>query len=207
VRIVLLGPQGSGKGTHAELLSQRIQAEHIAMGDIVRAEIRLGTPLGESLRQYNDRGELVPDELILRLIRPVLRANTHWILDGFPRDTAQARALDDVLREEKCPLDRVVALEIREEPLLERLANRRQSESTGAVYNLVSYPPPPHDVGPFVRRTDDAPEKIRRRLELYRNVTEPLKQYYDEQGLLVRVDADGSIDEVQERILRALELD
>jgi adenylate kinase len=207
VRIVLLGPQGSGKGTQAKLLSKPIGAQHIAMGDIVRAEIRRGTPLGESLRQYNDRGELVPDDIILRLIRPVLQAKTNWILDGFPRDTAQARALDDVLREEECPLDRVVALEMREAPLLERLAARRQSESTGAVYNLVTYRPPPDDPGPFVSRADDAPDKIRRRLELYHAVTEPLKQYYDAQGLLTPVDADGSIDDVHERVLRALGLE
>jgi adenylate kinase len=176
------------------------------MGDIVRREIASGSPLGESLRQYNDRGELVPDEIIMQLIRPILRNKTNWILDGFPRDEAQARALEDVLRDENRPLDKVVALEIPDEVLTERLAARRQSESTGEVYNLVHNPPPPDDPGPFFTRADDAPEKIRRRLELYHAVTEPLKQYYEGQDLLSRVDASGSINEVRDRVIQALGL-
>jgi adenylate kinase len=204
LRIILLGPQGSGKGTQAELLSQRIHAQHIAMGDIVRSEIGSGSPLGESLRQYNDRGELVPDETILQLIRPRLREGPEWILDGFPRDREQARALDGVLRGEDCPIDKVVALEIPEVAISERLAARRQSKSTGAVYNLVHNPPPPDDPGPFLSRADDAPDKIQRRLELYHALTEPLKQFYEGQGLLALVDANGTIDEVRDRIFRAL---
>jgi adenylate kinase len=176
------------------------------MGDIVRREIRSGSPLGETLRQYSDRGELVPDDTILQLVGPIVRANDKWILDGFPRDLAQARALDDLLRDEHLPLDQVVALEIPEEPLTERLAGRRQSESTGAIYHLVHNPPPPDDPGPFVRRADDAPEGIRRRLELYHAVTEPLKQYYDAQELLTRVDANGPIGEVRDRLFAALGL-
>jgi adenylate kinase len=176
------------------------------MGDIVRNEIASGSALGESLRQYSDRGELVPDEIVMQLIRPILRDKTNWILDGFPRDEAQARALEDVLRDENRPLDKVVALEIPDEVLTERLAARRQSKSTGEVYNLVHNPPPPSDPGPFFSRADDAPEKIRRRLELYHTVTEPLRQYYADRGLLVPVDATGSIDEVRDRVFRALGL-
>lgn len=176
------------------------------MGDIIRREIRLGSPLGETLRQYSDRGELVPDETVLELVGPILRTNDNWILDGFPRDLAQARALDTFLQDDHHPLDRVVALEIPEEPLTERLAGRVQSESTGATYHLVHNPPPPEDPGPFVQRADDAPEGIRRRLELYHSVTEPLKKHYDDQGLLTHVDADGSIDEVRDRVSAALGL-
>jgi adenylate kinase len=186
------------------LLSSRIQARHVSTGDIVRGEIHSGGPLGESLRRYNDRGELVPDEVMLQLIRPILRETPDWILDGFPRDIAQARALDSVLREEKRQLDRVVSLEIPDQALAERLAGRRQSESTGSVYNVILNPPPPNDPGPFVTRADDAPARIRRRLELYHTVTEPLKQYYAQQGLLVPVDANGSIDQVRDRVFQAL---
>ena len=174
------------------------------MGDIVRGEIRSGSSLGATLRQYNDRGELVPDETILELVGPILHATENWILDGFPRDLAQARALDTFLQDGHHPLDRVVALEIPEEPLTERLAGRVQSESTGATYHLVHNPPPPDDPGPFVQRADDAPEGIRRRLELYHRVTEPLKQHYDDQGLLTHVDANGSIDEVRDRVFATL---
>jgi adenylate kinase len=176
------------------------------MGDIVRREIASGSPLGETLRQYNDRGELVPDDTILELVGPILRANDHWILDGFPRDLAQARALDTFLQNEHHPLRRVVALDIPEEPLIERLAGRRRSESTGATYHLVHNPPPVDDPGPFVQRADDAPEGIQRRLELYHSVTEPLKQHYDDQGLLTHVDANGTIDEVRDRVWAALGL-
>jgi adenylate kinase len=176
------------------------------MGDIVRGEIRSGSPLGKTLRRYNDRGELVPDETVLELVGPILRANDSWILDGFPRDLAQARALDTLLQNEHRPLDMVVALEIPEEPLTERLAGRRQSESTGSIYHLVHNPPPPEDPGPFVQRADDDPAGIRRRLELYHTVTEPLKQHYDAQGLLTHVDADGTIDQVRDRLFAALGL-
>ncbi len=176
------------------------------MGDIIRREIRAGSPLGETLRQYNDRGELVPDDTILELVGPILRANDNWILDGFPRDLAQARALDAFLQDEHHPLDRLVALEIPEEPLTERLAGRVQSEGTGATYHLIHNPPPPEDPGPFVQRADDAPKGIRRRLELYHKLTEPLKQHYEDQGLIAHVDANGSIDEVRDRVFTALGL-
>lgn len=206
MRIVLLGPQGAGKGTQAELLSQRMKARHVATGDIIRQEIRTGSELGRVLRAYNDRGELVPDELMLQLIRPVLWEVHDWILDGFPRDTVQARALDDLLRQEGWPLDRAVALEMPDDAVAERLAGRRQSESTGAVYHLIHNPPPASDPGPFVVRADDAPEGIRRRLALYHEATEPLKTYYEDQGLLARVDAHGEIDQVRDRVFAALGL-
>lgn len=148
----------------------------------------------------------MPDDMILRLVAPVLRANECWILDGFPRDLGQARALDELLKDEDRPIDRVIALDIPEEPLIERLAGRRQSESTGATYHLVHNPPPVDDPGPFVQRADDAPEGIRRRLELYHSVTEPLKQHYNDQGLLTHVDANGTIDEVRNRVWDALDL-
>jgi adenylate kinase len=202
----VLGPQGSGKGTQAEFLSQRLQAPHVSMGDIVRREIGSGSVLGDTLRQYNDRGELVPDDTILELVSPILRANDHWILDGFPRDLAQARALDTFLQNGHQPLDRVVTLDVPEEPLIERLAGRRQSKSTGATYHLVHNPPPADDPGPFVQRADDAPAGVQRRLELYHSMTEPLKQHYDQQGLLTHVDANGSIDEVRNRVFAALGL-
>jgi adenylate kinase len=176
------------------------------MGDIVRREIGSGSAQGETLRQYNDRGELVPDDTILELASPILRANDNWILDGFPRDLAQARALDTFLQNGRLPLDRVVALDIPEESLIERLAGRRQSASTGETYHLVHNPPPAGDIGPFIQRADDEPAGIQRRLELYHSMTEPLKQHYDQQGLLTHVDANGSIDEVRDRVFAALGL-
>ncbi len=204
LRVILLGPQGSGKGTQADLLSARTKARHIAMGKIVREEISSGSALGGTLHQYADRGELVPDAIILALIRPLLAQCTDWVLDGFPRDLAQARALDDVLHEENCPLDRVVALELPDSAVLARLSGRRESAATGEVYHLLYNPPPPGDPGPFVVRTDDEPHAIKRRLELYHTATEPLKEYYKAQGLLIEIDAQGSIEDVRHRLFAAL---
>jgi adenylate kinase len=204
MRIVLLGPQGSGKGTQAERLSALTGAHHICIGDLVREEISAGTPLGREIRHYNDRGELVPDDVIVALVRPILQATHDWILDGFPRDLEQAHALDALLREEGLTLDRVVALEVPDAVLIERLAGRRRSESTGANYHLLYHPPPPTDPGPFVQRVDDTPDKIRHRLTIYHAVTEPLKQYYEQRGLLVHVDAGGSIAEVTDALLAVL---
>ncbi|ABG05078.1 Adenylate kinase [Rubrobacter xylanophilus DSM 9941] len=204
MRIILLGPQGAGKGTQAARLSERTGARHISTGDLVRAEIKAGTELGRKVQEYNDRGELVPDEIIVEMAKPHLREAGSWILDGFPRTEAQARALDEALEELGVGLDRVVALEAPDEVLVRRLSGRRQSEATGRIYHLEHDPPPPDDPGPFVQRKDDTEEAIRRRLRLYHEQTEPLKGYYAERGLLATVDATRSIEEVTEELLRVL---
>ncbi len=204
MRIIMLGPQGSGKGTQAERLAAATGGHHISTGDLVRAEIRAGTPLGRSIKAYNDHGELVPDELIVALTTAALASETNWILDGFPRTLAQAQTLDEVLATAGVALDRVILLEAPDDLLVERLAGRRQSVSTGRVYHILYDPPPPDDPGPFVQRSDDHPDVIRHRLDIYHAATEPLKRYYERRGLLLAVDASGPIDEVAATILRAL---
>lgn len=204
MRIILLGPQGAGKGTQAARLAERTGAKHISTGDLVRAEIKAGTELGRKVQEYNDRGELVPDEIIVEMAKPHLREAESWILDGFPRTEAQARALDEALEELGVSLDKVVALEAPDEVLIQRLSGRRQSEATGRIYHVEHDPPPPDDPGPFVQRKDDTEEAIRRRLRIYHEQTEPLKGYYAERGLLATVDATRGIDEVTEEILRVL---
>ncbi|MEW6637840.1 MAG: adenylate kinase [Actinomycetota bacterium] len=207
MRIILLGPQGAGKGTQAGRLAGRTGARHIATGDLVRAEIKAGTELGRKVQEYNDRGELVPDEIIVEMAKPHLRDADGWILDGFPRNEAQARALDEALEEIGARLDGVVALEAPDEVLIKRLSGRRQSEATGRIYHL-EYDPPPEDPeedpGPFVQRKDDTEEAIRRRLEIYHEQTEPLKDYYAGRGLLKTVDATQQIPKVTEDILASL---
>ena len=203
MRILLLGPPGSGKGTQAQRLAAMTGARHISTGDLVRAEIEAGTELGRRIKDYNDRGELVPDEMILGLVRPYLTTGS-WILDGFPRDEAQARALDVMLNELGVDLDRVVMLVAPDDALITRLLGRVQSVATGKTYHVTYDPPPADDPGPFVRRADDTPEDVRRRLEIYHAQTEPLQAYYAGRGLLTQVDARGPIDALTEAILRAL---
>lgn len=206
MKIILLGPQGAGKGTQAQRIAKKAGAKHISTGDIVRAEIGSGSELGRKVQEYNDRGELVPDEIIVEMAKPYLKDADSWILDGFPRNEAQAKALDAALEQLGVRLDAVVALEAPDEALVKRLSGRRQSESTGNIYHI-EYDPPPEDgddPGPFVQRKDDAEGAIRRRLEIYHEQTEPLKDYYARRGLLATIDAEQSIPEVTENILAAV---
>ena len=204
MRVILLGPQGAGKGTQAKRLADRVGAKHISTGDIVRAEIESGSELGKTVQDYNDRGELVPDEIIVEMAKPYLDDADSWLLDGFPRNETQAKALDEALDDIGEDLDAVVALEAPDEALVERLSGRRQSQATGKIYHVAYDPPPENDPGPFIQRKDDSEESIRRRLQIYHDQTEPLKDYYAERDLLVTVDAGRQIPEVTEDILRAV---
>ena len=207
MKVILLGPQGAGKGTQAQRLSKKTGANHISTGDIVRAEIKSGSELGQNVDDFNDRGELVPDEIIVEMAKPYLDDADAWLLDGFPRNEAQAKALDDALKDLGIELDAAVALEAPDDELVERLSGRRTSDATGRVYHVEHDPPPEdpgEDPGPFVQRKDDTEEAIRRRLAIYHEQTEPLKDYYEERGLLTTVDARKSISEVTEEILSAV---
>jgi len=207
MRLILLGPQGAGKGTQAQRLADKVGAAHISTGDIVRAEIKSGSELGKKVQEYNDKGELVPDEIIVEMAKPYLDDADAWLLDGFPRNEAQAKALDEALDDIGEDLDAVVALEAPDDALVERLSGRRQSQATGKIYH-VEFDPPPEDgddPGPFMQRDDDSEESIRRRLEIYHEQTEPLKDYYAERDLLITVDAEQEIPKVTEDILTAVD--
>ncbi len=207
MRIVLLGPQGAGKGTQAQRISERTGAKHISTGDLVRAEIKSGSELGKTIKDYNDRGELVPDEIIVEMMKPYLEEAHSWILDGFPRNQTQADLLDHMLEEIHAELDAAVALEAPDDLLVERLSGRRTSEATGRIYHI-DYDPPPEDAredpGPFIQRKDDTEEALRRRLKIYHEHTEPLKGYYAEKGILTTVDATQPIPEVTTAILESV---
>jgi adenylate kinase len=207
VRVILMGPQGAGKGTQAAKLEEETGATHIETGNLVRSEIKQETELGQKIKEYSDKGELVPDEIIIDMTKPYLDENDSWILDGFPRNQEQAKALDEALDEIGEKIDRVIVLEADDDELVKRLSGRRQSEATGEIYHVEHNPPPDEgsdeDAGPFVQRDDDTEEAIRTRLDTYHEQTEPLKDYYEEQGILVTVDASKDIDEVTKDVLEA----
>ena len=207
MKIILLGPQGAGKGTQAQRLSQKTGAKHISTGDIVRAEIKSDSELGRKVQDFNDRGDLVPDEIIVEMAKPYLDDADAWLLDGFPRNEAQAKALDAALEDLGIELDGAIALEAPDDDLVTRLSGRRTSDATGRVYHVEHDPPPEdsdEDPGPFAQRKDDTEEAIRRRLDIYHEQTEPLKDYYAERGLLTTVDARQGIPKVTEEILSAV---
>ncbi len=204
MQLVLLGPQGAGKGTQARRLSELAGVPHIALGDLVRTEVAAETPLGHTLRTYVERGVLVPDEFIMELVRPRILQSSGWILDGYPRTLSQAVALDRILHGAARDIDRVIALEAPDHVVLRRLEGRRHSAATGRTYHLHDNPPPPDDPGPFVQRADDTDECIRRRLEVYHEVTTPVTSYYRNRHLLTTVDACLPIDQVSALIARAI---
>ncbi|MFQ5906531.1 MAG: adenylate kinase [bacterium] len=208
MRLILLGPPGSGKGTQAEKLSEEYGLARVSTGDILREEVNLGTELGKKVKGIMELGELVPDKTILELIRGRLdrnHASSGYILDGFPRTVAQAKALDALLEERGTRVDAVVALDVDDGVIVKRLSNRRSCPKCGAVYNLLTAAPSRDGIcdscgGALVFRDDDSEETVRERLRVYRSQTEPLKEYYAKACLLHEVDGEGTIEQVYERV-------
>lgn len=213
MRAILLGPPGAGKGTQAKMLTERHGVPQISTGDILRAAVAAGTPLGKEAKTYMDRGALVPDEVVIGIVRDRLAkadCRKGYLLDGFPRTVAQAEALTRMLKELGAPLSRVVSLEVGEEELVRRLSGRRTCGACGEPLHVEFHPPRVTGTcdkcgGRLVQREDDQEETIRRRLQVYRQQTEPLIGYYQTQGLLRTVNGRGETGEVFARVSRALE--
>jgi len=210
MNFVLMGPPGSGKGTQAELLEEKLEIPHISTGDMFRKAIKEGSELGQKVKEYLDKGELVPDELTIALVKERLAApdaEKGFLLDGFPRTVKQAEALDELLSEMGRKLNLVLNLEVAEEKLLARLTGRRVCRNCGATYHLLFNPPAQDqkcDVcgSELYQREDDKEETVRKRLEVYHASTEPLIGYYKNKGLLKGIDGNKEINEVLEDILR-----
>ncbi|RKY62024.1 MAG: adenylate kinase [Candidatus Neomarinimicrobiota bacterium] len=213
MKLILLGPPGVGKGTQAQLLSEEYGIPQISTGDILRAAIRSGTGLGKRANEYMSKGELVPDDIMLGLIREKLFGEEPldgFILDGFPRTLMQAKALNKMFAEYDQTPDAVLSLEAEEELIMKRLSSRRICRNCGAVYNLITKPPKTEDLcdicnGPLYQRDDDKIETIKNRLEVYKKQTEPLIDFYQSTGLLISVQSSGSPQEVHRIITTKLE--
>lgn len=208
MHLILLGAPGAGKGTQGSILASRLGVPKIATGDMLREALRQGTELGRAAKRYMDAGELVPDEVILGLVREALdsqEARGGAIFDGFPRNVAQAESLQAILAEKGRRLDAVVALDVPAEAIVERMSGRRTDPATGQVYHLVHNPPPAEIAGRCVQRADDQEETIRHRLQVYEESTAPLVAFYERSGVPVhRLDGDRPIEEVQAEILQRL---
>ena len=202
-RLLLLGPPGAGKGTQSERLAERYDIEHVSTGDALRANKDVETPHGTP-REYMDAGELVPDPVVDEIVAEALSNADGFVLDGYPRNMSQAEKLD-----EATPLDAVVLLEVGEEQLLRRLTGRRVCPDCDATYHVEFEPPESDGVcddcgAALVQRDDDEPEAVRERLRVYEENTVPVVDHYREADRLVTVDAEGSPEEVFERLVAAV---
>ena len=207
MRLILFGPPGAGKGTQARLLAEHRSLLHLSTGDMLRATVKNETLMGIEANGYMTEGELVPDDVVNRIVAETLGEIGHngFILDGYPRTVDQAQFLLDLLEENNAPLDAVVSLRVPEEHIVQRLSRRRTDKETGEIYHL-DFNPPPADVPEerLQHRADDQPEAIRKRLTEYHTKTEPLESFFKARALFVEVDGMGGLDEIRERVEEAL---
>jgi adenylate kinase len=214
MNLVMLGPPGAGKGTQAALLAEKLGVPHVATGDLFREALKNETDLGLTAKSYMERGELVPDEVTVAMVRERLQkpdSESGVILDGFPRTIEQAEALEDLLDEQGEAIDAAVFIDAAEDELVRRLSSRWTCRNCQAVYNVISNPPHQEGQceiggGELYQRADDVPETVRNRIRVYRRQTSPLVDYYQDQGLLITIKSEGGIERVQQKIQEALQV-
>jgi len=180
MRLILFGPPGAGKGTQAKLIAERHNVEHISTGDVLREAVKNGTDVGMKAKSYMDKGELVPDQVVIDIIKDKISTleNSSFMLDGFPRTEAQARELDNMLNDQNLGIDSVVMLDVDDEEVIKRITGRQELEG----------------------RKDDSEEVARNRLSVYREQTSPLEKYYKNRNILEKINGEGEIEEVYKRI-------
>lgn len=213
MRVIFLGPPGAGKGTQAKRVQETFRIPQLSTGDLLRAAVKAGAPLGKKAREYMDAGKLVPDDLVVALTVERLRqpdCKNGYILDGFPRTAGQAEALERELKKHGAPIDAVINFSVDPEHLIERLVGRRICPNGHGEYHVRFHPPKAPgrcDVcgSELVHRPDDHEEQIRTRMEAYTRDTEPLIQFYGKRGVLRSVDAEGGIDAVTREVESALQ--
>lgn len=211
MNLVLMGPPGAGKGTQGEILSKRLGIHTISTGVMLRTAIKEQTEVGKIAEQYINDGKLVPDDVIVSIVKERLSkpdCANGFILDGFPRTTAQAEALT----ESGVKIDKVLSLEVEDDVIIERLSSRRECSKCGAPYNVISNKPKTEGKcdkcgGDLIQRADDNPETIKNRLDIYHEQTEPIKEYYEEKGLLVTAQGEDKLEDTTKNVAAALGLE
>ena len=214
MNLIMLGPPGAGKGTQAKMLVEKLGIPQISTGDMLRAAVAEGTELGKKAKEYMDKGQLVPDEVVIGIVKERLSkpdCEKGFILDGFPRTVPQAEALDKILEEMGKRIDYVINIVVPDEEILKRLTGRRTCKKCGAMYHVIYNPPKQEGVcdkcgGELYQRDDDKEETIKNRLKVYAEQTAPLVDYYRKKGVLVDIDGTKSINEIFEEILKALKV-
>ncbi|WP_427340478.1 adenylate kinase [Caloranaerobacter sp. DY30410] len=212
MRLILLGPPGAGKGTQASGIVKKYNIPHISTGDIFRKNIKEGTELGKKAKEYMDKGLLVPDDIVVAIVKDRLTESDckdGFLLDGFPRTVAQADALETELKNLNMQLDKVINIEVDKEALIERAVGRRICKECGATYHIKFNPPKQEGIcdicgGELYQRKDDTVETVTKRIEVYLEQTKPLIDYYKDKGILANIDGMQSIDKVFEDIVSAL---
>lgn len=212
MRLVLLGAPGAGKGTHAKRLIEKYGIPQISTGDILRKAVADGTPLGKAAKSYMDKGELVPDKVVIGLIEERLKLDDTlkgYILDGFPRNTAQAETLDRMLNDLGMPLDLALSVDVPKEDLLKRLTGRRTCKNCQQMYNIYYSPSKKDGIcdkcgGDLYQRDDDKEETIKKRLDVYEAQTAPLIGYYKNKGILKSISGTGGIEEIFSKVCAAI---
>ncbi|MDK9700224.1 MAG: adenylate kinase [bacterium] len=209
MNVIILGAPGVGKGTQAQLLVDREKFVQLSTGDILRSEQANGTELGLAAKLYMERGELVPDTVILNMVALRMETGKSYLFDGFPRTIAQAEGFETILSGRGMKIDRVISLEVPFDEIVKRLSSRRVALKSGRVYNLMSNPPKVEGIcdvsgEPLIHRADDQPEAIQVRLQEYEKKTAPLKQYYERKIGVSIVDANGEVEAVYRRVKATL---
>ncbi len=210
MNLILLGAPGAGKGTQAEAISEDLNIPHISTGEILRNEIKKGSELGKKAVKFVESGKLVPDEIIIEMIRGILGnsgSKSGFLMDGFPRNLKQAKMFSNVLNQLGIKLDKVINIVVDNNEVIERLSKRRTCSACESVFSIdsdVHDEKCPKCEGELIRRKDDEPEIIKHRLEVYEEETRPLAQFYTKEGLLVNINGSGSKKEITKRILRSL---
>lgn len=207
MKLVFLGPPGAGKGTQAEILSNKINVPHISTGEVFRENISHHTKLGKEAEKLINAGRLAPDEVVNNMVRKKLeKLNKGYILDGYPRTLPQAEFLDSIQ-----DIGKVLNMDLDEKNIVERISGRRVCEDCGKMYHVKYNPPEKKGIcskcsGKLVQRVDDEPEHVKKRLEVYNEQTSPLIGYYEKQGKLIHIDASKSIEEVSEKIFEKIKI-
>ncbi len=213
LQIVLFGPPGAGKGTHAKILSERYGISHISTGDLLRSQIQEGTPLGKRAKSFIDSGKLVPDELVVEMVKNQLQnsdVRKGFILDGFPRTVEQAKALEDMLLKNETPINLALQFDTSEEVIVDRLSGRRTCSNCSANYHIRNIPPQREGIcdlcgNPLTQRKDDQPDTVRKRLKVYQDQTAPLIEFYEERQVLRAVNGDLEIEPLQEVLVQNIQ--